>query len=113
MSKLDNLTRRKQRIRASIFGTPERPRLAVNVSNRNVVAQLIDDTTGKTLAYSTTVGKDVKGTMTKKAVWTGQDIAKKAKKAKITAVVFDRGGRLYHGRVKAAAEAARKEGLKF
>jgi large subunit ribosomal protein L18 len=85
----------------------------VFVSNRHVSAQLIDDTTHKTLAYSTTVGQKAAGTMTEKATLIGADIAKKAKAIKITKVVFDRNGRLYHGRVKALATAARENGLEF
>lgn len=106
--------RRAHRVRARIHGTAERPRLSVTITNRHIVAQVIDDDTGRTLAYSTTVNaKAAKGTLSEKAAWTGADIAKKAKKAKVTSVVFDRGGRLYHGRVQALAEAARKEGLEF
>jgi large subunit ribosomal protein L18 len=112
--KLQNKARRQGRIRAVITGTAERPRLAVNISNLHITAQLIDDTTGKTLAYATTVGnKAAKGTMSEKAAVIGADIAAKAKTAKIKAVVFDRGGKLYHGRVAALADAARKAGLEF
>lgn len=112
--KLKNRALRKNRIRSVISGTAERPRLSVRVTNLHVTAQIIDDTTGKTLAYATTVGAiDAKGTMTDKSAWVGGEIAKKAKSAKIKAVVFDRGGKVYHGRVKALADAARKEGLEF
>jgi len=79
----------------------------------HVSAQLIDDTVGKTLASSTTVGKKATGTMSEKAAVIGSEIAKKAKKAKIEKVVFDRNGRQYAGRLKALADAARKEGLDF
>lgn len=111
--KLFNRVLRKRRIRARINGTAERPRLSVFISNRHVSAQIIDDTSNKTLVASTTVKSAAKGTLTEKAAWVGADIAAKAKKAKIKAVVLDRGGRKYHGRVAALADAARKEGLEF
>ena len=112
--KLQNLARRKHRIRAVVSGTTERPRLSVHVSNRHVIAQVIDDTKHITLAYATTVGnKAAKGTMTEKAALIGSEIAKKAKTAKVRQVVFDRGGKLYHGLIKALADAARAEGLEF
>lgn len=111
--KLLNRQLRKNRVRAKISGTAERPRLSVTISNTHVSAQLIDDTKQHTVAYATTVGTKAKGTMTEKAAQVGVDIAKKAKKAKINAVVFDRNGRQYAGRLKALAEAARKEGLEF
>lgn len=106
--------RRTKRVRKMVVGTAERPRLSVIVSNLHVVAQIIDDSASKTLVHSTSVGaKDAKGTMTEKAAWVGKDIAKKAKAAKIKKVAFDRGGKLFHGRVKALADAAREEGLEF
>ena len=108
-----NKTLRKSRVRAKITGTAERPRLSVTVSNMHVSAQLIDDAAAKTIAYSTTVGAKATGTLAEKAAVIGTDIAKKAKKAKITKVVFDRNGRQYAGRLKALADAARKEGLEF
>lgn len=112
--KLLNRSLRKGRVRSRVSGTAERPRLTVTISNLHVSAQLVDDVTGKTLASSTTVGqKSLKGTMTEKAAHVGADIAKKAKKAKITAVVFDRNGRRYAQRLGALADAARKEGLEF
>jgi large subunit ribosomal protein L18 len=112
--KLHNRAHRKARIRSVVSGTAERPRLRVSVSNLHVTAQLIDDTAGKTVAYVTTVGqKSLKGTMTEKAAWAGAEIAASAKTKKIKAVVFDRGGKLYHGRVAALADAARKAGLEF
>ncbi len=112
--KLRNRVLRKRRIRAVVSGTAERPRLSVHVSNRHVSAQLIDDEAGKTLGYVTTVGqKDAKGNMTERAEWVGGEIAKQAKTIKVKAVVFDRSGKLYHGRVKALADAARNAGLEF
>lgn len=114
VSKSQNLVRRKNRVRSTVIGTPERPRLSVYVSNKHVVAQIVDDTAHQTIAYTTTVGqKAATGTMTEKAAWVGADIAKKAKAKKIKRVVFDRNGRLYHGRVRAVAEAAREGGLEF
>lgn len=112
--KLLNRSLRKGRVRSRVSGTEQRPRLTVTVSNMHVSAQLVDDTTGKTIASATTVGaKALKGTMSEKAAHVGADIAKKAKKAKINAVVFDRNGRRYAGRLSALADAARKEGLEF
>ncbi|MBR0134291.1 50S ribosomal protein L18 [Candidatus Saccharibacteria bacterium] len=104
---------RSNRTRAKIHGTADRPRLSVNISNMHVTAQIIDDDKGATLAYATTVGTKQKGSKTELAAFVGSEIAKKAKKAKIEKVVFDRGARLYAGRMKALAEAARKEGLEF
>lgn len=111
--KLLNRSLRKSRVRAVVHGTAERPRLTVTISNLHVSAQLINDDEGKTLASATTVGKKATGTMTEKAATVGTEIAKKAKKAKINAVVFDRNGRQYAGRLGALADAARKEGLEF
>ena len=112
--KLHNLKLRKNRVRAKISGTTERPRLSARISNMHVSAQIIDDTTHQTLVAVTTVGqKSVTGTLTEKAEWVGTEIAKKAKAKKLTAVVFDRGSRQYHGRIKALAEAARAGGLEF
>lgn len=111
--KLLSQSLRKNRVRARVSGTTERPRLTVTVSNTHVSAQIINDTEGKTLAAATTVGSKISGTMTEKAAAIGTEIAKKAKKAKITAVVFDRNGRQYAARLKALADAARKEGMDF
>jgi large subunit ribosomal protein L18 len=112
--KLHNRAQRKARIRSVVSGTAKRPRLSVFISNLHVTAQLIDDENGKTLGYVTTVGqKSLKGTMTEKAAWVGEEIAKQAKAAKLKNIVFDRGGKLYHGRVAALADAARKTGLEF
>ena len=104
---------RANRTRAKIHGTAERPRLTVHISNLNITAQVIDDDKQATLAYATTVGKKLKGTKSKKAAEIGAEIAKAAKKANINKVVFDRGSKLYAGRMSALAEAARKEGLEF
>ena len=104
---------RAKRTRAKIHGTAERPRLSVHFSNQHIVAQLIDDDNSKTLAYATTVGSKISGTKTEKATKIGEEIAKKAKKAKIEKVIFDRGSKLYAGRMSALADAARKEGLEF
>jgi large subunit ribosomal protein L18 len=112
--KLQNLSRRKRRIRSTVSGTTERPRLSVHVSNLHITAQIIDDTRHNTVVYATTVGqKAASGTMTARAEWVGTEIAKKAKAAKVKQVVFDRGGHLYHGRIKALADAARQAGLEF
>ena len=110
---MSNIALRKNRVRSTVNGTAERPRLTVTISSIHVSAQIIDDVAGKTLAAATTVGTKAKGTLTEKAAIVGKDIAAKAKKAKVTAVVFDRNGRRYAGRLKALADAARKEGLEF
>lgn len=104
---------RANRTRAKIHGTAERPRLTAHFSNLNITAQIINDDTSTTLAYATTVGKKIKGSMTEKAAQIGTEIAKLAKKANINKVVFDRGSKLYAGRMSALADAARKEGLEF
>jgi large subunit ribosomal protein L18 len=113
--KLHNRAQRHSRVRSVVTGTAQRPRLSVHLSNVHVTAQLIDDAAHKTMAYATTVGHKTadKQTLTDKAAWTGAEIAKQAKAAKVKRVVFDRGGKLYHGRVAALADAARKEGLEF
>lgn len=104
-----------RRIRSKVSGTESRPRLCLSVSLRHMRAQLIDDVNSKTLvSLSTESKKDLaKKSMTDKAVWLGTEIAEIGKKAKIKNVVFDRGGKIYHGRVKIFAEAARKAGLEF
>lgn len=104
---------RKQRVRAKVVGTTERPRLSVFISNLHITAQIIDDSQQKTIISSTTVGKKLAGSMTEKAVTIGTEIGKKANKVKIKQVAFDRNGRQYAGRLQALAEAARKEGLEF
>ena len=104
---------RANRTRAKIHGTAERPRLSVHMSNLHITAQVIDDDKKVTLAYATTVGTKLKGSKTEKAAEIGKMIATAAKKAKISKVVFDRGSKLYAGRMSALADAARKEGLEF
>ena len=112
--KLRNVALRKHRVRATVEGTAERPRMSVHISNAHVTAQIIDDAAQNTLAYVSTIGnKSATGTMTEKAAWVGTEIAKKAKAKKVAQVVFDRGSKLYHGRVKALADAARNGGLEF
>ena len=108
-----NRIHRAKRTRAKIHGTADRPRLSVFFSNQHIVAQIINDDNGKTLVYATTVGSKLTGTKTEKAAKIGEEIAKKAKTAKIKKVVFDRGSKLYAGRMSALADAARKEGLEF
>ena len=119
-NKLKNvrLQRRKWSTRHTLSGNAERPRLSVFRSDKHIYAQVIDDLAGKTLVAASSVQKDVRGELKNggnlaaaKAV--GKAIAEKAKAAGVTAVAFDRGGRLYHGRVKALADAARAAGLKF
>lgn len=104
---------RANRTRAKIHGTAERPRLTVHFSNQHITAQIIDDDKKTTLVYATTVGSKITGNKTVKAAEVGKMIGEKAKKAKITKVVFDRGSKLYAGRMSALADAARKEGLEF
>lgn len=111
--KLLNRSLRAARVRAKISGTAERPRLTVTISNMHVSAQIIDDVKQHTIAAATTVGSKQTGTMTEQAALIGTEIAKKAKKAKITTIVFDRNGRQYAGRLASLADAARKEGLEF
>jgi large subunit ribosomal protein L18 len=106
--------RRHRRIRGKVVGTAERPRLAVFRSNKGIFAQLIDDESGKTLAGASWLGLGkFKGSKTEQAAEVGKAVAAAAKKAGIEDVVFDRGGYLYHGRVRALAEGAREGGLKF
>ena len=108
------LQKRRWRIRKKVKGTAERPRLAVNFSNKHIYAQCIDDSKGCTLAYISTVAKDSKTRANSKgATEVGKSIAEKAKTVGIKSVVFDRSGRRYHGCVKTFAEAAREGGLQF
>jgi large subunit ribosomal protein L18 len=109
-------TRRHARLRKKVNGTPARPRLAVNRSSRHMVVQLIDDVAGHTLASASTLEADVRelsGDKKAKAAKVGELIAARAREAGVRAVVFDRGGYVYHGRVAALADAARKGGLEF
>lgn len=116
-SRKDLTRRRHARVRRRIFGTPERPRLAVFRSNQNIYAQLIDDTTHHTLAAASTLESglkgDVKASTQEGAQAVGQLIAERALEKGVKQVVFDRGGKLYHGRIAALAEAAREAGLSF
>jgi large subunit ribosomal protein L18 len=106
--------RRHRRVRSKLSGTAERPRLAVYRSNARIYAQLIDDVAGHTLASASSREKDTSGTKRAEApAVVGKLIAERAKAAGVTTVVFDRGGYLYHGRVKALADAAREGGLSF
>ena len=107
--------RRHRRVRRHISGTAERPRLVVFRSNRGIEAQLVDDLEGRTLASANWLGlkKGFKGSKTEQAAEVGKLLAQNAKKAGIETVVFDRGGYLYHGRVKALADGAREGGLRF
>jgi large subunit ribosomal protein L18 len=109
--------RRHYRVRKKVAGTAERPRLAVFRSNKHIVAQVIDDRAGRTMAAASTVEADVRqvgGTGNKTAAATvGRLVAERAKAAGVSRVIFDRGGFLYHGRVAAVAEAAREAGLEF
>ena len=107
--------RRRRRVRAKVRGSADRPRLSVFRSNRGVFAQLIDDDAGKTLAASSWLDlpKAFKGDKTEQAAEVGKRLAANAKKAGVESVVFDRGGYLYHGRVKALADSAREGGLSF
>ena len=107
---------RHDRVRSKVSGTAETPRLNVFRSNSNIFAQIIDDAEGKTLVSASSIDKELKlenGGNKEAAAKVGELLAKRAKKAKITNVVFDRGGYLYHGRVKALADAARENGLEF
>jgi len=117
VDKKARLRRRHLRIRKSVTGTPERPRLSVHRSNRHILASLVDDTTGRTLLCETTTADDFaspqKETKTDMAGRLGLLVAQKAKELGIDNVVFDRGGHPYHGRVRALAEKAREAGLRF
>jgi large subunit ribosomal protein L18 len=106
-------SKRHRRVRVHVAGTPERPRLAVFRSLNHVYAQLIDDGASRTLAAASTVELKAKGNGMAEAAQVGKAIAAKAKAAGLTSVVFDRGGFLYHGRIKALADAAREAGLEF
>jgi large subunit ribosomal protein L18 len=112
MAKLNLFDRRKRRVRTALRArSGSRPRLSVHRTGRHIYAQIIDDAQGRTIAAANTLG--AKGTDIDAATRVGQQLAEKAKEAGVTAVVFDRGGFLFHGRVKALAEAAREGGLEF
>jgi large subunit ribosomal protein L18 len=107
-------SRRHQRVRKYVVGTPERPRLVVTRSLRHVVAQVVDDSTGRTLASASTLEPDLRaasGDKTSKARAVGELVAERAKAAGVSAVVLDRSGNKYHGRVAAVADGAREKGL--
>ena len=108
-----NRSKRHKRVRVHVVGTPERPRLAVFRSLNHLYAQLIDDTASRTVAAASTVELKAKGNGMTQAMDVGKAIAAKAKAAGVSSVVFDRGGFLYHGRIKALADAAREAGLEF
>jgi large subunit ribosomal protein L18 len=112
-NKLINRKIRKNRVRAKVSGTAETPRLSVSVTLKHITAQLIDDQAGKTLCSAGDLKITGKTTKSKKAEQVGTEIAEKAKALKIKSVVFDRGFKLYHGRIKSLADAARKAGLVF
>jgi large subunit ribosomal protein L18 len=115
LTKPEARTRRHKRVRGKVYGTAERPRLVVFRSNAGIEAQIVDDVEGKTLAGATWLHlkKSFKGNKTQQAAEVGKLLAERAKQANLESVVFDRGGYLFHGRVKALAEAAREGGLKF
>jgi large subunit ribosomal protein L18 len=114
MTKRNARMRRHRRVRGKVEGTAERPRLVVFRSNRGIFAQLVDDDAGRTLASASwTALADAKGSKTEQAKAVGLALADAAKAARIENCVFDRGGYLYHGRVKALAEGAREGGLRF
>jgi large subunit ribosomal protein L18 len=115
-TKLERRQKIRYRIRHKIAGTAEKPRLAVFRSNTDIYVQLIDDVAGKTLAAASSKDKDIsaqKGTKSEKSKLVGQAIGRKAKDLGFAKVVFDRGGNLYHGRVKNVADGAREAGLEF
>lgn len=115
LTKEQKRLRAKKRTRSSIFGTPDTLRLSIYRSNKEIYAQLVDDTTGKTLFSVSSRSKEIskQGTKSDKSTLVGKKIAEKAKAKGIEKVVFDRNGFLYHGRVKALADGAREGGLKF
>lgn len=118
MANRKSISKTRKRIRSKVKGTSECPRLAVFKSNSHIYAQVIDDVSGNTLVSCSTLDKEIKekissGSTCEASIFVGEIIAKRSKENKIDKVNFDRGGRVYHGRVKALAEAARKEGLNF
>ena len=116
LTKNERRQRIKSRIRKTVYGTSAQPRLAVFRSNKEIYAQLINDVTGETIAAASSRDKDLstaKGTKTEVATLVGKSLGEKALKAGVSNITFDRGGYLYHGRVKSLAEGAREAGLKF
>ena len=113
LEKMLKKNQRKLRIRSRVKGTTKRPRLAVFISNKHIIAQIINDESGKTLLYETDQATKEKKTKSEKAYIVGLKIAESAKKKKIGEIVFDRGGKIYHGCVKSLADGAREGGLKF
>ena len=116
LTKNERRQRIKNRIRKIVSGTEARPRLSVFRSNKEIYAQIIDDVSGKTISAASSRDKDIavaKGNKTEKAALVGKALAEKAIKAGVETISFDRGGYLYHGRVKSLAEGAREAGLKF
>ncbi len=116
LTKRERRLRIKRRVRKSISGTAERPRMSVFRSNKQISVQIIDDITGKTIVSISSTVKEItekNGSKSEQAEFVGQAIAEKAVTAGISEVVFDRNGYLYHGRIKSLADAARKGGLKF
>jgi len=116
LTKTERRQRIKNRIRKVISGTGTKPRLSVFRSNKEIYAQIVDDVTGNTISTASSRDKDIsseKGTKTEIATMVGKSVAEKAIKAGISSISFDRGGYLYHGRVKSLAEGAREAGLKF
>ncbi|KEO91804.1 50S ribosomal protein L18 [Erythrobacter longus] len=114
MAKLSLFERRRRRVRTALRSrSGGKPRLSVHRTGRHIYAQVIDDTAGKTVAAASTLGAKTSGANVDAATQVGKDIAAAAKKAGVTTVVFDRGGFLFHGRVKALADAAREGGLEF
>jgi len=116
LTKSERRKRIRNRIRKIVSGTESRPRLSVFRSNKEIYAQIVDDVTGKTISAASSRDKDIlsaKGNKTEKATLVGKAIAEKAIKAGVETISFDRGGYLYHGRVKSLAEGAREAGLKF
>ena len=114
MAKLSLFERRRRRVRTALRNVSGgRPRLSVQRTGQHIYAQIIDDLAGKTLAAASTLGADGTGANIEAAKKVGSDIAAAAQKAGVTSVVFDRGGFLFHGRVKALADAAREGGLEF
>ena len=116
VSRNDKRVKRHERVRKNLYGTPERPRLCVFKSSKNIYAQVIDDTTGTTIVSASTLDKDIEvenGGNKAAAKVVGESVAKKALEKGISEVAFDRGGFLFHGRVKELADGAREAGLKF